>query len=79
MLPLVRVGGAALAQKGEAAAAEVQRAQPALQALGGQVRRLVPVELLGLAETRHLVIVDKTAATPKKYPRRPGMPAKRPL
>ncbi len=79
MLPLVRIGGAALAQKGEAAAAEVQRAQPALQALGGQVRRLVPVELLGLAETRHLVIVDKTAATPKKYPRRPGMPAKRPL
>ena len=36
-------------------------------------------ELRGLAETRHLVVVDKIAPTPKKYPRRPGIPRKRPL
>ena len=79
LLPLVRVGSAALAQKGEGAAAEVQGADAAIVALGGRVRRLVPVELRGLAETRHLVIVDKVAATPEKYPRRPGVPAKRPI
>jgi 16S rRNA (guanine527-N7)-methyltransferase len=79
LLPLVRVGGAALAQKGEGAAAEVQEAEAAIRTLGGRVRQLLPVELRGLAETRYLVVVDKVATTPEKYPRRPGMPRKSPL
>jgi 16S rRNA (guanine527-N7)-methyltransferase len=79
LLPLVRINGRALAQKGEGAPAEVQRSTWALTQLGGQVRRLVPVDLRGLNETRYLVLVDKVAATPEKYPRRPGMPSKRPL
>jgi 16S rRNA (guanine527-N7)-methyltransferase len=79
LLPLVRVGGATLAQKGEDAPAEVQEAGYAISTLGGEVRQLVPVELRGLAETRYLVVVDKVASTPQKYPRRPGMPDKRPL
>jgi 16S rRNA (guanine527-N7)-methyltransferase len=79
LLPLVRVGGTMLAQKGEAAAVEVQASEAAVTALGGRVRQLVPVELRGLAETRHLVVVDKVASTPDRYPRRPGMPKKRPI
>ncbi len=79
LLPLTQVGGAALAQKGEGAAVEVQASERAIDMLGGRVRRLVPVELHGLAETRYLVVMDKVAATPEKYPRRPGMPKKRPL
>jgi 16S rRNA (guanine527-N7)-methyltransferase len=79
LLPLVRVGGGILAQKGERAPAEVQEAAGAIHTLGGRVRRLVPVELRGLAERRYLVAVDKVAATPQRYPRRPGIPAKRPL
>ncbi|MEJ5310276.1 MAG: 16S rRNA (guanine(527)-N(7))-methyltransferase RsmG [Anaerolineae bacterium] len=79
LLPLVKVGGRVLAQKGEGAPAEVQRGEWAIQQLGGRVRRLVPIELRGLAETRYLVILDKVAATPPQYPRRPGMPNKRPL
>lgn len=79
LLPLVKLGGRVLAQKGEGAPAEVQRGEWAIQQLGGRVRRLVPVELRGLAETRYLVILDKVAATPPQYPRRPGMPNKRPL
>jgi len=79
LLPLVRVGGGMLAQKGEGAAAEVHEAEAAIVALGGRVRQLVPVELRGLAETRYLVVVDKVAATPEKYPRRPGVPRKSPI
>ncbi len=79
LLPLVRVRGAILAQKGENAPAEVHSAEAAIRILGGRVRKLVPVGLHGLAETRYLVVVDKVAATPEKYPRRPGMPEKRPL
>jgi 16S rRNA (guanine527-N7)-methyltransferase len=79
LLPLVRVGGATLAQKGERAAAEVHEADAAIVTLGGRLRQLVSVELRGLAETRYLVVVDKVAATSEKYPRRPGVPKRRPL
>ncbi|HET92330.1 MAG TPA: 16S rRNA (guanine(527)-N(7))-methyltransferase RsmG [Chloroflexi bacterium] len=79
LLPLARIGGAALAQKGEGAAVEVHASEEAIQKLGGRVRYLVPVELRGLAETRYLVVMDKVAATPEKYPRRSGMPKKHPL
>jgi len=79
LLPLVAVGGKVLAQKGEMAAAEVHKAETAIKTLGGHVQRLIPVELRGLTETRHLVVIDKVAATPAKYPRRPGIPSKRPL
>ncbi len=79
LLPLARVGGAVLAQKGEDAAVEVHEADEAISALGGEVRQLVPVELRGLAETRYLVVIDKVAPCPEKYPRRAGMPKKHPL
>lgn len=79
LLPLCRLGGHCLAQKGEGAAAEVALAESAVLLLGGRLNRLVPVELPGLAETRYLVIIDKVARTPDKYSRRPGVPTKRPL
>jgi len=79
LLPLVRVGGVCLAQKGENAPAEVRAAERALTLLGGQLARLLPVELHGLAETRYLVLTEKVAPTPARYPRRPGVPAKRPI
>jgi 16S rRNA (guanine527-N7)-methyltransferase len=79
LLPLLRIGGRAIAQKGETAHAETHEAGPALDIVGGRVDRLIPVELPGVVERRYLVVLDKVAATPEKYPRRPGMPSKRPL
>ncbi len=79
LLPLCRVGGTCIAYKGESAPQEAAQAESALRILGGKLKRLVPVELPGVAETRYLVVVEKTAATPASYPRRPGMPVKRPL
>ncbi|MEJ5225835.1 MAG: 16S rRNA (guanine(527)-N(7))-methyltransferase RsmG [Anaerolineales bacterium] len=79
LLPLVRVGGAMLAQKGESGPAEVQAAERAFRLLGGQVRRVMQVNLPGVADDRYLIVVDKTAATPPQYPRKPGVPAKQPL
>ena len=79
MLPLVKVGGGAIAQKGETAPAESQSAAVALEVLGGKLEEIIPVELPGVTETRHLVVVLKSAATPEQYPRRPGIPSKRPL
>lgn len=79
LLPLVRVGGGMLAQKGESGPLEVQTAENALKLLGGRMRQLISVELPGVAEERYLVIVEKPAATPPAYPRKAGIPAKKPL
>jgi len=79
LLPLCRVGGRCVALKGENAAAEVQSAQHALRVLGGRLAKIIPVELPQVVETHYLVVIEKVAATPPQYPRRPGMPSKRPL
>jgi 16S rRNA (guanine527-N7)-methyltransferase len=79
LLPLVQVGGAMLAQKGQSGPEEAHKADKALKILGGSLRQLVPVTLPGVADERYLVVVDKVAATPAGYPRKPGIPAKKPL
>ncbi len=79
LLPLVQVGGRMLAQKGHSGPAEAHKAEFALKMLGGQIRQLLPVTLPGVAEDRYLVVVDKVAATPPQYPRKPGFPSKKPL
>jgi 16S rRNA (guanine527-N7)-methyltransferase len=79
LLPLVRVGGGMLAQKGGNAHAEVQNAEKAFRILGGSLRRIIPVTLPGVVEERYIVVVDKKATSPVQYPRRAGLPAKKPL
>ena len=79
LLPLVRVGGAVLAQKGESAHAEAQSAEKAGRVLGGRLKHITPLTLPGVVEERFLVVYDKVAATPPQYPRRAGIPAKSPL
>ena len=79
LLPLVKIGGLVVAQKGGSAHAEAQRAEKAFQILGGRLRQVLPVEVPGVAEERFLVLVEKIAPTPSGYPRRTGLPAKRPI
>ncbi len=79
LLPLVRVGGRVLAMKGESGPAEAHSAERAMSLLGGHLRQLLPVTLPGVAEERYLVVVGKVAATPDRYPRKVGLPTKRPL
>jgi 16S rRNA (guanine527-N7)-methyltransferase len=79
LLPLARVGGHALAQKGEGAPAEAQASEGALRKLGGELEKIVPIDLPGLAGQRYLVILKKVGPTPPAYPRRAGVPSKKPL
>ena len=78
-LPFCRLGGFLVAQKGAEGDAEAKAAEGAIAALGGVLRRVVHLELPHLAEARTLVVIEKIAPTPEKYPRRPGIPSKRPL
>jgi 16S rRNA (guanine527-N7)-methyltransferase len=79
LLPLARVGGSVLAMKGDNAPAESHQADHATQLLGGHLRKLIPITLPGVVEQRYLVVIDKVAATPDQYPRRIGLPSKKPL
>jgi len=79
LLPLVSVGGRMLALKGETALAEAHITEHAVRLLGGRLRQLLPVTLPGVVEQRYLVVVDKIAATLPPYPRRAGIPSKKPL
>lgn len=79
LIPFVKIGGSMLAQKGESGPAEAQSAEKVMELLGGNLRQLIPVHLPGVADDRYLVVVDKVAATPSKYPRKTGIPAKQPL
>jgi 16S rRNA (guanine527-N7)-methyltransferase len=79
LLPLLRVGGRAVIQKGETGPAEAHAAEEALRILGGKLEQIIPIELPRVVESRYLIVVEKHAATPQKYPRRVGVPTKRPL
>jgi len=79
LLPFVRVGGRAVAQKSGEVASEVERAGAAITTLGGRVQSIAPVNVPGLNEARTILVIEKVAPTPDKYPRRAGMPEKRPI
>jgi len=79
LLPLCKVGGKCVALKGENAVSEARQAEQALKILGGHVSKVVEMELPQGPEPHHLVVIQKVAATPPQYPRRAGIPAKRPL
>ena len=77
-LPFCRVGGRAALLKRNVQR-EVDGAAAALDALGGRLGVIHPVQLSRLNDGRVIVTVDKVEPTPERYPRRPGMPVKRPL
>lgn len=78
-LPFCRPGGRLIAPKGEEAHDEAAASETALALLGGRLVAIKQVELPGLGSQRYLVVIDKSERTPERYPRRPGIPAKRPL
>lgn len=77
-LPLVRPGGQFVALKGPRASDELDFAQGAIVKLGGEIGAVHEYELMG-TERRTIIIINKTQATPEKYPRKPGIPGKKPL
>jgi len=75
-LPLVRMGGNLLAQKTDKE--EVPAAQRAIELLGGALQSVSPAPSTARA-TGTIVVIAKVGPTPSKYPRRSGVPARKPL
>src|SRR2546427_1775922 len=75
-LPLVRIGGRLLAQKTDKE--EVDAARRAIGLLGGSLDSVSPAPSTARA-TGTIVVIAKVGPTPSKYPRRSGVPARKPL
>jgi len=78
-LPFCRIGGRFIAQKKGEIDQELNRAKKAIAALGGKLDRIKKIELDEFDGGRYLIIIDKISPTPSKYPRRPGLPRRRPI
>ena len=78
-LPPLRTQGIFIAMKGPHVKEEIKTAQNALAILGGIIKEIIKIELPGLGDERKLVVINKIKATPDAYPRRSGIPAKKPL
>ncbi|MCP5094304.1 MAG: 16S rRNA (guanine(527)-N(7))-methyltransferase RsmG [Chloroflexi bacterium] len=79
LIPFCCVGGQICAQKGAIAKDELDKAGLAIRKLGGGNPKIKAVQLPAQQEKRYLVTMDKIAETPQHYPRRVGVPGKRPL
>jgi 16S rRNA (guanine527-N7)-methyltransferase len=78
-LPFCEVGGLCVALKKGDIEAEIQQSLKVIDVMGGRLREVKLVALEGLDDKRCLVIIDKLKSTPLQYPRRSGIPAKRPI
>ncbi len=79
LLPFAKVGGVAIAQKAGGRDDEVERAETAIVLLGGLGGEIIQVRVPGLDSERTLIVMEKIAPTPDEYPRRTGVPSKKPL
>lgn len=79
LLPLVKVGGICICMKGSEIKEELENSKKAIQILGGEIQEVEEFYLSGTDIKRTIVIIKKISSTPKKYPRKPGTPAKEPI
>ena len=78
-LPFCAIGGLFIAQRKGDVESEVTRASKAISTLGGNLQEIKMITLDDFTDARCLVVIEKISPTPEKYPRRPGIPSKRPL
>jgi len=78
-LPFVKQGGLFISYKSEKISEEMAAAKNAIYLLGGKVIDQVEFTLPDSDIYRNLFIIKKERTTPKKYPRKAGLPAKEPL
>lgn len=78
-LPFVKTGGMFISYKSEKASEEIETARKAVGILGGKIIKQTEFCLPYSDIYRNLVSIEKEKPTPKKYPRKAGVPAKEPL
>jgi 16S rRNA (guanine527-N7)-methyltransferase len=78
-LPFCAIDGSVVVHKKGDIIEELRKASRAIDTCGGKLREVKAVDLPEFPDERQLVVIDKVSATPEQYPRRPGIPKKRPI
>ena len=78
-LPYVKVGGLFISYKAGQLDEELKVSERAIKLLGGEIKEVHKLTLPDTDIDRTFVVIKKTAATSKKYPRKAGLPSKEPL
>lgn len=79
VLPFLKIGGACICMKGPKIENEIELAQNAINILGGKIEKIEKIFLPESDIERNIVIIRKINITPMKYPRKAGVPEKKPL
>lgn len=78
-LPFVKRGGHFISYKSEKISEEMPAAENAIQVLGGRIVDQIVFTLPDSNIYRNLFVIEKIKETPKRYPRKAGIPGKEPL
>ncbi|MCR5594588.1 MAG: 16S rRNA (guanine(527)-N(7))-methyltransferase RsmG [Lachnospiraceae bacterium] len=78
-LPYIKTGGSFIPYKSGDVEEEIKRAENAIDILGGIMDKTISFDLPGSDIKRSLIEIKKTRPTPDKYPRKAGLPVKKPL
>lgn len=79
LLPLVKVGGICICMKGSETNEELEKAKFAIKELGGIIESVEKFNLPDSDIERNIIIIKKVKNTPNKYPRKAGLPSKKPM
>ena len=79
LLPLTKVQGKCICMKGSDIKQEMQDAEFAIKELGGKIESVEEFYLPDTDMKRNIIIIRKVKETHKRYPRKAGMPSKKPL
>ncbi|BEP30448.1 16S rRNA (guanine(527)-N(7))-methyltransferase RsmG [Helicovermis profundi] len=78
-LPFVKIGGYFISLKGPKALDEIRTAENAINKLGGKIEGIIKVDLMDEEINHQIIVIKKITNTPKKFPRKAGLPSKKPL
>lgn len=78
-IPFVKLGGQFVSYKSNEIKEELASSKKAIFLLGGKLKEVISFQLADTQMGRSFVIISKEKRTPKSYPRKAGMPGKKPL
>jgi len=73
------VGGLFIAQKGRSYKEDTEKSLKTIRFLGGELIGVENIRIPFINQERYLLVIKKIKDTPSKYPRKEGLPQKRPL
>lgn len=79
LMPYVKIGGKCICMKGSNIDEELKESTKAIQILGGKIEKIEEITLPNTDIKRNIIIIKKEKQTPNSYPRKAGIPSKKPI